>query len=262
MENRQIKVLDHGYVCLVESWGSDERIIESARMSTQKGFEGWGPNACEGCSPISMVGGGPRTFGNGCEKCKYDGKVPGDERLLRYLWENKHATPFEMAGATIEVQLPIFVVREWHRHRTQSYSEASARYAPLPPWDYMPTLERVMRGADVTNKQARTAGTVVLTEANAEVWRRRLDRHYLDTEALYQYGLEIGVPKELARIVLPVARYTKMRASANLRNWLGFLTLRDEKHAQWEIQQYAGPGVRDILTPLFPRTLSLFQENR
>ena len=81
-------VLDHGYVELIETWGSDERIIEAARMSTNKGFQGWGP--------------------------KGDGS-PGDEKLLKYLYTHKHMTPFEMAGMTIEVQAPIFVFREWHR---------------------------------------------------------------------------------------------------------------------------------------------------
>src|SRR6185295_451000 len=96
-------VLDRGYVRLVDVWGSDRTIIEAARMSTGKGFLGWGD----------------------------EGK-PGDEKLLRFLWENKHATPFEMAGATFEIEAPIFVFREWHRHRTQSYNEMSARYTPLP----------------------------------------------------------------------------------------------------------------------------------
>ena len=86
--SNKISLLDHGSIELIETWGSDERIVESARMSTQKGFLGWGP--------------------------KEDGK-PGDEKLLRFLWEHSHATPFEMAGAIFEVQAPIFVFREWHR---------------------------------------------------------------------------------------------------------------------------------------------------
>src|SRR5690606_17419484 len=126
-----MKVLDHGYVRLVEAWGSDERIIEAARMSTGKGFLGWGP--------------------------KEDGK-PGDEKLLRYLWEHKHATPFEMAGLIVEVQAPIFVLREWHRHRTQSFNELSARYVPMPDLDYMPTVERVLMPPDGKNKQAGRIG--------------------------------------------------------------------------------------------------------
>lgn len=253
METRQI--LDHGYVKLIESWGSDERIIESARMSTQKGFEGWGPQ-CKEC--LCNVG-----YESNQKECHICGTklVAGDEKLLKYLWENKHSTPFEMSGVTFEVQAPIFVFREWHRHRTQSYSEASARYAPLPAWDYMPTLDRVMLGGGHLTKQAGSTGAV-LTEIKAQEWRKRVVEHYENTEELYQWGLALGVPKELARIVLSVGRYSKMRATANLRNWLHFLSLRDEKHAQWEIQQFAGPGVRDILTQVFPRTLALFQEGR
>ena len=252
----QVLVLDHGYVKLIESWGSDERIIESARMSTQKGFQGWGPE-CKEC----LCNTGYNTKQANCHVCGTK-LVAGDEKLLRYLWENKHSTPFEVAGATFEVQAPIFVFREWHRHRTMSYNEASARYAPLPPWDYVPTLDRVMRDADKANKQSRAHGDVVLTEGIAREWLTRIKEHYEVTEELYQWGLNSGIPKELARIVLPVARYSKMRATANLRNWLAFLTLRDEKHAQWEIQQFAGSGVRELLTPMFPRTLALFQEKR
>jgi thymidylate synthase (FAD) len=80
---------------------------------------------------------------------------------------------------------------------------------------------------------------------------------YTTAEATYQCLLEAGTPKELARLVLPVGRYSRMRASANLRNWLGFLTLRLAPQAQWEIRQYA-QAVHDLLAPLFPRTLGLF----
>jgi thymidylate synthase (FAD) len=120
----RVPVLDHGYVQLIETWGSDERIVESARMSTSGAFRGWGT----------------------VDK-------PGDEKLLRYLYENHHSTPFEFGGLVIEVQAPIMVFREWHRHRTQSYTEMSARYSPLPDCHYMPTAERclVVNGA---NKQA------------------------------------------------------------------------------------------------------------
>jgi hypothetical protein len=93
------------YVQAIEGWGRDERIIEAARMSTGKGFQGWDTDA----------------------------------KLLAFLYNNKHATPFEMAGLVIEVKAPIFVFREWHRHRTQSYNEMSARYIPLPDENYVPT---------------------------------------------------------------------------------------------------------------------------
>lgn len=169
-----------------------------------------------------------------------------------------NSTPFEMAGAIIEVQAPIFVFREWHRHRTQSYNEMSARYAPLPDVNYVPSFHRVMMNADGTNKQAGTvAGAAVLTDIPAQRWREKLEDVYKAQEALYQEGLSIGIPKELARLVLPVGRYSRMRASSNLRGWMNFLTLRQASNAQWEIRQYAG-ALNGILKPLFPRTMELF----
>jgi thymidylate synthase (FAD) len=231
-----VKVLDQGYVQHIEHWGSDERIIEAARMSTAKGFLGWGP--------------------------KFDGS-PGDEKLLRFLWENNHATPFEMAGLTIEVQCPIFVIREWHRHRVPfGYNELSARYTPMPDLNYVPTLERCMLGSDGKNKQAGTIKDAgVLTEEAARVWLQQLEHFYEKAEQLYQQGLHIGLPKELARIVVPVGRYTRMRATGNLRGWLGFLGLRMATNAQWEIRMFANV-VGSIICERFPRTWELFSEGR
>lgn len=259
METR-VDVLDHGYVGLVESWGSDARIIESARMSTGKGFLGWG-GTCRRCHrerrPIAENG------PTGCD----DGAVihnehdfidVGDEKLLRYLWENKHATPFEMAGMTIEIQAPIFVFREWHRHRTQSYSELSARYTPLPNVNYVPSVERLMINAGTSNKQAGTIqAALALTEKQARLFQEALREHYNHAEILYQSALNQGIPKELARVHLPVGRYSRMRASANLRNWLGFLTLRMAPAAQWEIRQFA-IAVGEIVRENFPHTWELF----
>jgi thymidylate synthase (FAD) len=225
------RLLDHGYVRLVETWGSDERIIEAARMSTQKGFEGWGT-----------------------------ADKPGDEKLLRYLWEHKHATPFEFGGAVMEVQAPIFVFREWHRHRVFSFNEMSARYSPLPDVNYIPSVERLMINASGTNKQAGTVkGAEALTQEKAEEYQQGLELQYHRAQCLYEWALAAGVPKELARVHLPVGRYSKMRASANLRNWLGFLSLRMDPAAQYEIRVYAN-AVHDMLAEHFPRTLVLFDE--
>lgn len=226
-----MQILDNGYVELIDSWGSDEQIIAAARMSTQKGFNGWG-------TPEN----------------------PGDEKLLRYLWTHKHATPFEMAGMTIEVKAPIFVFREWHRHRTQSYNEMSARYAPLPNENYLPTVERIVDGATLAgkNKQA-SALSGKITETAAGLWLEELRKLYEHAQQVYDQGLEIGVPKEIARLPCPVARYSKMRASANLRNWLQFLTLRMDTAAQWEIRQY-GNAAGELVQGLFPRTWELFAE--
>ena len=246
------QVLDSGYVELVESWGSDERIVEAARMSTAKGFLGWGPK-CSNCDLrrnriISESFASKSKPCPGCgARCK---TTPGDEKLLKHLWKNRHATPFEMAGMIIEVKAPIMVFREWHRHRTQSYNEMSARYVPLPDENYTPSLQRVMNGANTktTNKQAQNVNGKVLSEPDALDWLASLVAVYEHAQRVYERGLELGVPKELARLPVPVARYSVMRASANLRNWIGFLQLRKHKAAQWEIRQYA-----DVVAQLIAR---------
>jgi thymidylate synthase (FAD) len=266
----KIVLLDHGYVELIEAWGSDERIVEAARMSTGKEFRRWGQLRCRcgavsdsarfDVAPIFKDASDSRCpiERGGAHVAMPDSLPPGDEKLLRYLWENKHATPFEMAGMTIEVKAPIFVYREWHRHRTQSYNEMSARYVPLPDENYVPTVERLMLNSK-TNKQAGTVkGAEELTAFMAEQFRINLSRQYEQQEVHYQWALKIGVPKELARVHLPVGRYSRMRASANLRNWLAFLTLRMAAGAQWEIRQYAN-AVAAVVAEKFPRTYELFQ---
>lgn len=255
-EGQKTPVLDHGYVQLIEHYGSDESIIEAARMSTDKGFVGWGPIHSDDCKR-HKAGTSKQVHAEAC--C--DGKA-GDEKLLRYLRENRHTTPFEMAGCIIEVQAPIMVFREWHRHRTQSYNELSARYTPLPDMNYIPTVDRLMLNSK-TNKQAGVIkGADELTEENARSFQDGLRLMYHNQEQLYQTALGNGVPKELARVHLPVGRYSRMRANANLKNWLDFMTLRSDftesgKKAQWEIRQFANE-VGKVIAGLFPRTWELF----
>jgi len=253
MGNR-VELLGSGYLELIESWGSDERIVEAARMSTNKGFLGWGPK-CRNCGdsfddPERLC---PTPTGTEFVDSGRGGHVfdaPGDEKLLRFLWENKHATPFEMAGMTIEVKAPIMVFREWHRHRTQSYNEMSARYIPLPDENYTPSMERMrLGGQSATNKQA--SGTA-LAETDALEWLAELADVYAHAQRVYESGIRRGVAKELARLPVPVARFSRMRASANLRNWLGFLTLRCDTKAQWEIRQYANAAA-NLVKLSFPR---------
>jgi thymidylate synthase (FAD) len=249
------KVLDHGYVSVIDMWGSDEQVIEAARMSTNKGFLGWGDRGhADQC---------PRTGEALTKACPDCDATPGDEKLLKYLWENKHQTPFEMGGLTIEVQAPIFVFREWHRHRVPfGYNEMSARYTPLPDVNYIPTVDRLMVNAGGTNKQAGTvSGSAELSVETAKLFRDELASRYEAAETLYQWALKAGVPKELARIHLPVGRYSRMRATSNLRGWLAFLALRADSAAQFEIREYAFV-VQDILSDAFPRTLELFRAGR
>lgn len=263
IERSNIPVLDRGYIRLVEAWGSDERVIESARMSTGKAFLGWGP-MCVDCIPSE--GGDtklldPQPKDGTCCRCGHGGLMyNGDEKLLKRLYTKRHTTPFEMCGATFEIQAPIMVFREWHRHRTQSYSEMSARYAPLPDLNYLPTVERLMMGKGTKNTQAAAVKwSEELTDETAEQWLKALDRAYGVCEGVYQAGLKMGVPKELARLIVPVGRYSRMRASANLLNWLRFLTLRLPEDAQHEIRCYAGE-VCGVLSHDFPRTMTLFGE--
>ena len=137
--------LDHGYVRLVKHMGSDADIVESARMSTGKGFMGWGVEDCEVDQASSKV------CSKGTRACV--ARHEGDEKLLRHLWANQHSTPFEFVEFVFEASLPIFAIREWHRHRTQSYSEVSARYVPLPDVNYIPSVDRILlANVPTTNK--------------------------------------------------------------------------------------------------------------
>lgn len=272
-----MKILDHGYVTLIETWGSDERIIEAARMSTGKGFLGWGPRIMGWpCNPNGERNGAPREElpsylvdvwkKNGKPSYQdatnpYDDvkEEPGDEKLLGFLWRKKHTSPFEQCGMSIEVQAPLMVFREWHRHRTQSYNEFSARYAQMPDLHYLPTLERI-KLTSLTNKQAQGIAPLA-PDKSIEIWLREAERLQAEVYQHYVDGLNRGIPKEVARMNTPVSRYSKMVASANLLNWLKFLTLRMDKDAQWEIRQFAN-AVGEIVAEKFPRTWALHMEGK
>ncbi len=228
----KINVLDHGYVEFVEAWGHGKHgvedmecgIIEAARQSTQGTFRGW----------------------------------ERDMQLLRYLYEHKHAGPFEFAGMVVEVQAPIFVLR------TGSFNEMSARYSPLPDLYYLPTRERVFLNAHTVNRQAQGGLDNLdapLQQVVADSWITSLGSFYEVLDKFYKDSIEAGIPKELARCVMPVAHYSRMRTHMNLRNWLAFLTLRMDPNAQWEIRQFAN-AVGDLIALNFPRTWELFNEEK
>lgn len=259
----KVPILDHGYLALVESWGSDARIVEAARMSSGKGFIDWLPyKRCSGCDLVHILDAEDSSLCHENLAHTWVKYPRGDVGLLKYLMDNRHATPFEMAGLVVEVQAPIMVFREWHRHRTQSYNEMSARYTPLPDVNYLPTAERCLfvNGA---NRQANAVkGADELTHESALEWLTELTECYAHAERVYQSGLRRGIPKELARLPVPVGRYSRMRASANLRNLLAFLTLRSDcvpegRAAQWEIRQFAN-ALGGLIEKVFPRTYELF----
>lgn len=221
---KRIEVLDHGFAELIETWGSDEAIIEAARESTDGNFRGWA----------------------------------GDEKLLTYLYSNDHATPFEMAGAKFRIKLPIFVAREWMRHRTQSYNEMSARYTALPNENYVPSEARLfLANFKSANKQANGNGKEI-GEWKARMFTFMLEIMYWMQEKFYQYSLSIGIPRELARVCLPVGRYTRFVVQANLRNWIAFLRLREDDKAQYEIRLYAH-AICKLLESRFPRSIALYK---
>jgi thymidylate synthase (FAD) len=200
---REIKVLDHGFVRLIDSMGSDLSIVRAARVSYDAAWRA-GEN----------------------EK--------SDVKLINYLWKHKHTTPFEAVTFTFEVKAPIFVLRQWHRHRTWSYNEVSARYTELPEEYYVPELDKVTTQSK-DNKQART------TEQHPQAeFIQRMIRDVCGTQYMqYKELLRIGCPRELARGVLPVNTYSHMFATVSLLNLLKFLTLRCHEHAQYEIRVYA-----------------------
>jgi len=175
-----------------------------------------------------------------------------DEKLINYLKKNHHNTPFESCVVTFEIKAPIFVVRQWHRHRTQSYNEISARYTELPEEFYIPEAAQITTQSK-ENKQMRTEDQNLYSEQIREIME------VSNTEAfkVYKDLLELGTPRELARSVLPVGTYTRMFATANLHNWFHFLTLRLHEHAQYEVRVYA-EKILEILKELYPVSTQAF----
>jgi len=220
-----------GYCALVQTWGSDEEIVASARMSTDGAFRGWG-------TPDK----------------------PGDEKLLRYMHENRHDSPFEFAGASVEFQVPIFVIRQVHRHRAAGYSELSGRYTEMPDLFWLPQPGEVRRqgGSNRQGSVADDSPEWAAVQADAVEMMSGAYDHAVST---YELLVKMGVAREQARAVLPLAQMTRCRMTTNLRMWLHFLGLRLDPHAQVETRQLA-EAIAALLRPVFPRTVALFDEGR
>ena len=220
----KINVLDHGFVRLVDSMGSDLSVVRAARVSYDAAW-----------------------------RAGEDEK--SDARLIRYLWRNKHTTPFEAVTFTFEVKAPIFVFRQWHRHRTWSYNELSARYRELPEEFYVPK-EDVIGVQSKDNKQGRTLDGETYSRAEQILAVRMANESAF---LLYRNLLAMDWPRELARSVLPVATYSHMFTTVNLLNLLKFLTLRCDSHAQYEIRCYA-EAMRDLARPVVPVCMSAWED--
>lgn len=219
-----MNVLDKGFVRLVDSMGSDLAIVRAARVSYNAEW---------------------RT-GEDSNK---------DEKLIHYLLKNRHTSPFEAVSFTFEVKAPIFVLRQWHRHRTWAYNEISARYAELPDEFYVPEPTQITTQA-TSNKQMRTDEV----HTRAEDWAKLMSVHNTTSFDLYKSMLRDGVPRELARSVLPVATYSHMFATVDLHNLFHFLRLRLHTHAQYEIRVYA-EAILELIEPICPVAVAAFKES-
>jgi len=208
-------VLDHGFVSLVDYMGSDEDIERAARVS---------------------YGAGTR-------------KVNETRGLIRYLRRHKHTTPSEMVELKFHCSMPIFVARQWIRHRTANVNETSGRYSLLPMLFYTPP-EAQFRKQSKTNRQGREGevDSALYFDATRE-WRDGRT----ETQKRYTWLTDNDVALELARIDLPLSTYTQWYWKIDLHNLMHFLTLRVDSHAQWEIQQY-GKVMAAMLKRVAPLT--------
>lgn len=229
LEQPKIDILNGGYVRLVDHMGGDLSVVRSARVSYDAG---WRPP-------------------------EIDEAIGKDAKLIHYLMRNHHTSPFESVVFTFEVKAPIFVFRQWHRHRTWSYNEVSARYTELDMGFYVPEQAQITTQS-TSNKQMRTNEQ----HPKAEYIQGRMFRSIMRSYKEYKYLLKIGTPRELARIVLPVAMYSKMFATVNLHNLLNnFMILRDHNHAQHEVRVYA-QAMKELIKPIVPVCIEAFDEIR
>jgi thymidylate synthase (FAD) len=189
-------------------------------------------------------------------------QVSTDQGLINYLMRHRHTTPFEMCEIKLHVKLPIFVARQWIRHRTASVNEYSARYSVLDDGSYRPELAQLAAQA-VHNRQGRGEA---LDPTMARTVRERLDASAAAAEATYRWLLsdgpgEPGLSRELARMVLPLSSYTQWYWKIDLHNLLHFIALRADAHAQYEIRAYA-EVLADIVEKWVPLTAAAFRDYR
>ena len=210
MLHEAVPVLDHGCIRVIDYMGDDSAIVQAARVS----------------------------YGRGTKR------VQEDAGLIRYLMRHRHTTPFEMCEIKFHVKLPIFVARQWIRHRTASVNEYSARYSILDKEFYIPSPENLAAQATI-NRQGR--GEVLDGDEAAEVLdllRSDADRCYAHYASMLNEGEAAdpgrrGLARELARMNLTLNTYTQWYWKTNLHNLFHFLSLRADSHAQYEIRVYA-----------------------
>lgn len=252
---KPFKILDHGFIRVIDYMGDDAAIVQAARVSYGKGT-----------------------------KSKRD-----DDALIRYLLSHRHSSPFEMCSLKLHIKLPIFVARQWIRHRTASVNEYSARYSELTNEFYVPDsdaqqkmLTRKLDAAATLFDKPNAQATARQSQSNKQGRQDELS-HDLMKEAINKIihaqknsyksyerllgknvtgSFEGGVTRELARTVLPVGIYTEWYWTIDLHNLMHFLTLRCDKHAQYEIRIYADCIKNEILPRWVPAVARAFEEYR
>ena len=225
-----VPIHEHGFIALVdamprlvpEGQTADSAIVQSARVS----------------------------YGQGTKM------VSEDRGLVRYLMRHRHSTPFEMVEFKFHIAMPIFIARQWIRHRTANVNEYSARYSIMPDRFYRPDIENVRK----QSKSNRQGGEGPIEAGTAEEFLKLLE----SAEANYAKYLDLterGVARELARAVLPVSVYTEWYWKCDLHNIFHFLSLRMDPHAQIEIQDYA-KAMYELIKPIVPVACEAFEDYR
>ncbi len=225
------KVLDKGFIEVVDSLGTDLTVVNSARVS----------------------------FGK--RKEKFD---KSDERLVRYLAKYKHYSPFRHLQVQFHIKAPEFVMRQWYKHvvgiettsnsstKDHAWNEISGRYVPVEEF-YMP---EIWRKQSEDNKQASEG---VLDDLQQKRMDSAYDEYIRQVEMIYDRMISAGTAKEQARIILPLSQYTEVYWTASFQAIMNFIELRNEKTSQWEIQQYA-KVMLDLMGDVYPQTTKLWSE--
>ena len=232
---KPIEVLDHGFVRVIDYMGDDSSIVQSARVSYGKGTK----------------------------------KISNDKGLIKYLMRHRHSTPFEMCEIKFHIKLPIFIARQWIRHRTANVNEYSARYSILDKEFYIPSAENLAAQSAI-NKQGR-GDTLSDDEASnvIQILKKDAEQTYSNYETLLNENSggniidesKSGIARELARMNLTLNTYTQWYWKIDLNNLLHFLALRADDHAQYEIRVYADIML-DIVKRWVPLTYAAFEDYR
>jgi thymidylate synthase (FAD) len=222
-----VPVLDHGFVRVVDYMGDDAAICQAARVSYGKGTK----------------------------------SVQNDGGLIRYLMRHWHSTPFEMCEVKLHVKLPVFVARQWIRHRTANVNEYSARYSILDREFYIPAPEHIAAQSSVNNQGRGESLTGEEAARVLDILKSDSTRSYDNYQSMISDDGQQGLARELARMNLPANIYTQWYWKVDLHNLLHFLRLRADAHAQYEIRVYAD-AICSIVADWVPFAYAAFEDYR